>query len=98
MAVAASGRLDRAQAGTAPLDVDFRSPSNKGHGVGTALLAAAVGELLALGYTQILSTFMLGNDSSMLWHWRNGFQLLSYPGSYRLMKKRWRSFQPPQET
>jgi GNAT superfamily N-acetyltransferase len=67
----------------------FVAPLSAGHGVGTALLAAAARELLALGYTQLLSTFMMGNDSSMLWHWRNGFQLLAYPGSYRLMQERW---------
>jgi GNAT superfamily N-acetyltransferase len=54
-----------------------------GRGIGTALLRAAVRELLALGYTELASTFMLGNDSSMLWHWRSGFRLLAYPGSAR---------------
>ena len=67
----------------------FVAPLEKGRGTGTALLAASVRELLALGFTQLLSTFMTGNDSSMLWHWRNGFQLLPYPGSYRLMRQRW---------
>jgi GNAT superfamily N-acetyltransferase len=67
----------------------FVSRFEKGRGTGTALLAASVRELLALGFTQLLSTFMAGNDSSMLWHWRNGFQLLPYPGSYRLMRQRW---------
>jgi GNAT superfamily N-acetyltransferase len=75
----------------------FVSPFQAGRGIGTALLAAAVRELLALGYTHLLSTFMLGNDSSMLWHWRNGFRLLAYPGSHRLMQQRWRAWrqQPP---
>jgi GNAT superfamily N-acetyltransferase len=54
-----------------------------GRGVGTALLNAAARELLALGYRELASTFLLGNDSSMLWHWRNGFRLLQYPGSRR---------------
>jgi GNAT superfamily N-acetyltransferase len=67
----------------------FVSPLEKGRGTGTALLAASVRALLALGFTQLLSTFMAGNDSSMLWHWRNGFQLLPYTGSYRLMRQRW---------
>jgi GNAT superfamily N-acetyltransferase len=65
----------------------FVSPLCVGHGVGTTLLAAAVRELLELGYTQLASTFMIGNDSSMLWHWRNGFRLLAYPGSMREMRK-----------
>jgi GNAT superfamily N-acetyltransferase len=67
----------------------FVSPLQKGHGTGTALLAASVRALLALGFTQLVSTFMAGNDSSILWHWRNGFQLLAHPGSYRLMQQRW---------
>jgi GNAT superfamily N-acetyltransferase len=64
----------------------FTAPAAAGQGLGTALLAMAVNALLGLGYTQLLSTFMLGNESSMLWHWRNGFRLLAYPGSQR----RWR--------
>jgi L-amino acid N-acyltransferase YncA len=58
------------------------------HGVGSALLAAAVRELLALGFPRLFSTFLLGNESSLLWHWRNGFQLLSSPYSLRRMRQR----------
>jgi GNAT superfamily N-acetyltransferase len=65
----------------------FVSPLAEGQGVGTALLGAAVLELLALGFVELASTFLLGNHSSMLWHWRNGFRLLPYPGSQREMKK-----------
>jgi GNAT superfamily N-acetyltransferase len=54
-----------------------------GSGVGTALLAEACRGLRELGYTALISSFILGNDSSMLWHWRNGFELLSYAGSRR---------------
>jgi hypothetical protein len=61
----------------------FVSPWKAGQGVGTTLLVAAGKALLRLGYGQLLSTFMVGNDSSMLWHWRNGFRLLAYPGSPR---------------
>jgi GNAT superfamily N-acetyltransferase len=61
----------------------FVSPGTVGQGIGTALLAATVKALRELGYKQLLSTFMLGNDSSMLWHWRNGFRLLPYSGSTR---------------
>lgn len=71
----------------------FVSPMEAGYGVGTALLAASVRELLALGYTQLGSTFITGNDSSMLWHWRCGFRLLTYPGSKRAMRTRWRQQQ-----
>jgi len=61
----------------------FVSNLHAGRGIGTLLLSAVVHELLAMGYRQLASTFMNGNDSSMLWHWRNGFRLLSYPGSWR---------------
>ena len=66
----------------------FVSPLEVGRGVGTALLAAAGNALLDLGFTQLLTTFISGNDSSMLWHWRSGFRLLAYPGSRREMTKR----------
>jgi GNAT superfamily N-acetyltransferase len=61
----------------------FVSPWHVGHGTGTALLAAAAAALRHMGYLHLASTFLLGNESSMLWHWRNGFQLHAYPGSHR---------------
>jgi hypothetical protein len=61
----------------------FVSPWSAGHGTGTALLTAAVSALRELEYKKLASTFMLGNDSSMLWHWRNGFELQAYPASRR---------------
>ena len=64
----------------------FVSPFHTGEGVGTTLLDAAVRGLLSLGFTKLASTFLAGNDSSMLWHWRNGFRLLEYPGSKRKMR------------
>jgi hypothetical protein len=67
----------------------FVGSLHAGEGVGTSLLAAAVRELCNLGFTELVTTFMIGNDSSMLWHWRNGFRLLPYPGSQRQMHKRW---------
>jgi GNAT superfamily N-acetyltransferase len=66
----------------------FVSPLKAGCGVGTALLAAAGNTLLDMGFTQLLTTFLSGNDSSMLWHWRNGFRLLAHPGSRRGMIER----------
>jgi hypothetical protein len=54
-----------------------------GYGVGSALLAHASSGLIELGYTALISSFILGNESSMLWHWRNGFDLLPYSGSRR---------------
>jgi GNAT superfamily N-acetyltransferase len=62
----------------------FVSPMHAGFGIGTALLAASTLELRSMGYQHLASTFMLGNESSMLWHWRNGFRLQTYPGSRRL--------------
>ena len=61
----------------------FVRTSAAGRGVGAALLQTAGATLTAMGYDELLSTFMLGNDSSMLWHWRMGFRLLRYPGSHR---------------
>jgi hypothetical protein len=61
----------------------FVNPYLAGQGIGTLLLDAAARALLALGYQQLASTFLTGNDSSILWHWRNGFRLLTYPGSWR---------------
>jgi GNAT superfamily N-acetyltransferase len=61
----------------------FVGPFDSGRGVGTLLLSGTVRELLTMGYKQLASTFLIGNDSSMLWHWRNGFDLQSYPGSLR---------------
>jgi hypothetical protein len=66
----------------------FVSPWHAYHGVGTNLLAHAERSLLALGYTELISSFIWGNTSSMLWHWRNGFQLLPYAGSLRNFRKR----------
>lgn len=54
----------------------FSHPRHKGHGVGTRLLDAAVKRLRDQGYRKLLTTFIAGNDSSQLWHWRNGFTLL----------------------
>ncbi len=61
----------------------FVHPLAAGQGVGTALLHAASRRLLALGYTELASTFLLGNESSTLWHWRNGFRLIGSPWSLR---------------
>lgn len=61
----------------------FVRPDCAGEGVGTALLRATAGALGEMGYSVLLSTFLVGNDSSMLWHWRAGFRLLAYPGSRR---------------
>jgi hypothetical protein len=74
------------RAGQPHLTWIFVSRMDAGHGIGSLLLGAAVRALLDLGYTELWSTFVVGNDSSMLWHWRNGFRLLPYPGSMRRRK------------
>jgi ribosomal protein S18 acetylase RimI-like enzyme len=69
--------------GHAHLTWIFVGPWFAGYGIGSALLAHASDSLINLGYSELLSSFILGNDSSMLWHWRNGFELLPYSGSRR---------------
>jgi GNAT superfamily N-acetyltransferase len=54
----------------------FVAPRKAGLGVGTALLHAAAAALRERGFEELVSTFILGNDSSMMWHWRHGFRLL----------------------
>jgi GNAT superfamily N-acetyltransferase len=66
----------------------FVAPLAAGEGTGTALLAESVKALRHLGFSHLLTTFLLGNESSMLWHWRNGFELLPYPGSSRRRRTR----------
>jgi GNAT superfamily N-acetyltransferase len=78
------GAVERRQ-GRPHLTWVFVRPDRAGRGVGTALLAASAAALAALGFEELVSTFMAGNESSLLWHWRAGFRLLSYPGSLRLL-------------
>jgi GNAT superfamily N-acetyltransferase len=66
----------------------FVDPLHAGDGTGSELLATAGNALFELGYRELLSTFVIGNVSSMLWHWRNGFRLLAHPSSKRLLKQR----------
>ena len=82
--------------GHAHLTWIFLSPSYAGYGVGTALLSHAVLSLIELGYSELLSSFILGNESSLCWHWRNGFELLPYTGSKRRFRETMR-LQEPQE-
>jgi GNAT superfamily N-acetyltransferase len=64
----------------------FVSPAYARRGIGMALLDMAVQALLGLGYSTLASTFLLGNESSMLWHWRAGFRLLQEPWSMRSIR------------
>ena len=55
-------------------------------GVASALLAASAAVLRDMGYGELVTTFLHGNDRSMLWHWRNGFELLPGPFSFRRVR------------
>jgi GNAT superfamily N-acetyltransferase len=60
---------------------------SQGSGVGTQLLQKAVRVLKKQGYKTLWTTFQQGNDSSALWHWRNGFELLPNMMSKRRMRR-----------
>lgn len=66
----------------------FTNLWRKGEGIGTRLLAEAIRPLRARGDRWLFSTFLAGNDSSQLWHWRNGFELLPYFASRRKFLKK----------
>ncbi len=65
----------------------FVSPVWKTTGLGSILLGHSVTALRELGYRSLWTTFLLGNDASMLWHWRNGFTLAAFPMSRRLRRR-----------
>jgi GNAT superfamily N-acetyltransferase len=71
----------------------FVRPQASGQGVGTALLQASIGSLWSLGYRELASATQRGNDSSLAWHWRNGFRLLPHSESIRLIRW-WERRQP----
>ncbi|MEX2140210.1 MAG: hypothetical protein WD894_13175 [Pirellulales bacterium] len=58
------------------------------HGIATAMLAEAAESLRGLGHTRMTTTFLLGNESSTLWHWRVGFRLAAYSMSQRQFERR----------
>jgi len=66
----------------------FVDPTCTREGIGTHLLARVSTVLIELGYTELLSSFLLGNNSSVLWHWRAGFELLPYMASWRATRAR----------
>ncbi|MGP0066909.1 MAG: hypothetical protein ACLQGP_25370 [Isosphaeraceae bacterium] len=84
--------------GHAHLTWIFVGPMHSGYGVGTALLARASRGLLELGYNELVSSFILGNESSILWHWRNGFDLLPYSGSRRKFREMLKASVTPNES
>ena len=59
----------------------FVSSSWQRRGLSSCLLDATVSALKNRGDRTLLSTFLLGNDPSLLWHWKMGFQLLSHVSS-----------------
>jgi len=61
----------------------FVRPNRVGHGIGAALLEAASTSLRKMGFDELHSTILLGNDLSLTWHWRMGFRLLTHPSSRR---------------
>jgi GNAT superfamily N-acetyltransferase len=54
----------------------FVHPWLRQRGVATALLRRAATTLRDAGHAELWSTFLVGNDTSLLWHWENGFELL----------------------
>ncbi|WP_437192111.1 GNAT family N-acetyltransferase [Planctomicrobium sp. SH527] len=62
--------------GHAHLTWIFISPRWQRRGLGQVLLMNSLSSLKSLGYGKLFSTFLLGDHASMLWHWKQGFQLL----------------------
>ncbi len=56
------------------LDMLYVVPERQRSGIAGALLGAAIGELLDRGETVLYSSIMLGNEASLDWHLRHGFQ------------------------
>ena len=54
----------------------FVAPRFARQGIATTLLAKAIPALRQLGFDHLVSTFLLDNGPSTVWHWRNGFQVL----------------------
>jgi ribosomal protein S18 acetylase RimI-like enzyme len=67
----------------------FVHPFYSRDGVGTQMLASVIDRLRRDRFKHLLTTFLSGNEPSMLWHWRNGFRLLSERrGSRKALKGR----------
>ncbi len=66
----------------------FVDPPSARRGIASLMLGHAARALRVLGYRELASTFLLGNEPSTLWHWRNGFRLASYVGSPRVANQR----------
>jgi ribosomal protein S18 acetylase RimI-like enzyme len=79
--------LGSSQQGQPHLTWIFVDSLAQGTGIGSQLLHASVRVLRDQGYKKLWTTFMMGNDSSSLWHWRNGFELLPHFTSKRKSKR-----------
>lgn len=69
------------RAGQPHLTWIFVNPVLKGINIGSAMLSAAGRSLREHGYSSLWTTFLVGNDESVLWHWRNGFKIVPPPRS-----------------
>lgn len=72
----APARWEDAIGGRPHLTWVFVDPACGRSGLATAMLRHAAAALRERGFSFLLSTFLLGNDASLLWHWKNGFELL----------------------
>lgn len=59
----------------------FVDPGESRRGLGRALLAKSMWQLAEAKQGRLFSTVLLGQQASMLWHWKVGFELLGDPGS-----------------
>lgn len=66
----------------------FVAPYEVRYGIGSALLDCTANALLHAGHRELWSSFSLGNPSSILWHWRNGFHVIESAFSRRAMMRR----------
>jgi GNAT superfamily N-acetyltransferase len=75
--------LELSGAGQPHLTWIFVDPQRQHEGIAAAMLNFCIRKLRTLGYRTLASTFLTGNHASVLWHWRMGFTLMSWPGSPR---------------
>ncbi|MGF1582649.1 MAG: GNAT family N-acetyltransferase [Gemmataceae bacterium] len=73
--------------GTPHLTWIFVSRSARSQGVATRLLQESIRSLRQVGYKELVTTIVSGNEKSLLWHWQNGFRICSIPGSLQRMRK-----------
>ena len=88
MEITTTAGLRRAAARQAAPDLDLRRPMARPPRYWLRTPGSRIRSLLELGYTELISSFILGNTSSMLWHWRSGFELLPYMGSLQAFRSR----------